>query len=356
MRLGLCAALLAAALGGLPAAAAIADPLRPARVVTSFQAESRVGNAVETYAWSVPESFAQRWVTSKPFVGDVVERGGMRWIGRSESHPGIVERRTFAARPDGYSFSRPLAESADFALARARAGTQRLRADLIDGRAAWRTTIVLHENKCAALARGTLELWLDRETLLPLRTVERRARARPIDTRVRYSRLAGVPASAFRQPPLRSNPDRVDYGFVRAAPAAAAPRLGYAPRLPRELPAGFRLTVTGWAARSNLTGPEGSIPRRRALFGAVYRRGFERIDVTQRLAGGRDWESDPFGIECGFQFEERAAVGGKPARYALGESITPHLYWRDGPLLHTVSGPFPKATLVAIAESLTPAR
>jgi anti-sigma factor RsiW len=42
------------------------------------------------------------------------------------------------------------------------------------------------------------------------------------------------------------------------------------------------------------------------------------------------------------------------ARYGAGPGITPHLYWRAGGLLYTVSGPFPKGDLVAIAESLAP--
>jgi hypothetical protein len=51
---------------------------------------------------------------------------------------------------------------------------------------------------------------------------------------------------------------------------------------------------------------------------------------------------------------ERASVNGVPATYGIGETIVSHLYWREGNLLLTVSGPFPKADLVRIAESLSP--
>ena len=40
--------------------------------------------------------------------------------------------------------------------------------------------------------------------------------------------------------------------------------------------------------------------------------------------------------------------------YASGAEIVPHLYWRAGRVLYTVSGPFPAATLAAVARSLEP--
>jgi len=171
-----------------------------------------------------------------------------------------------------------------------------------------------------------------------------------------FAPAAGSPsrAGAFAGPRLRPGFERADYGFRRTAPAHASGPLSYTPLLPSRLPPGYRLAVSGWAPRSSRTGPEGSIPPRRQLFAAVYRRGLERIDVSQRLSGGRDWPADPFGAECRFQFSERARVGGRPAFYGAGPETTPHLYWRAGSLLHTVSGPYPKATLVAIAESLRP--
>lgn len=45
---------------------------------------------------------------------------------------------------------------------------------------------------------------------------------------------------------------------------------------------------------------------------------------------------------------------GGHARYGIGPEIAPHLFWRRGRLLFTVSGPFPKRDLIAIADSLRP--
>ncbi len=118
------------------------------------------------------------------------------------------------------------------------------------------------------------------------------------------------------------------------------------------MPSGFGLSTSGWAPRSNITGPEGSNPRHRELFAAVYRRGWERIDVTQRL--GAAFPNDPFGFECGVLRTQRVTIDGVQGTYGEGPEIVPHLYWRAGGVVHTVSGPFPRATLVEIAESLEP--
>jgi hypothetical protein len=209
-------------------------------------------------------------------------------------------------------------------------------------------------NDGAGLATGTLTVSLDRRTLLPLEVREVRGRRRS-GTRYSYSRVrARLPDRVFAAPRLRPRPERVDYGFRRAAPAHASGPLSYVPLLPDALPRGYKLAVSGWAPRGQRTGAEGSIAPHRELFAAVYRRGFERIDVTQRLARRGGWPDSPFGAECIFHFRERTRVGNVAAWYGAGPETTPHLYWRAGRLLHTVSGPYPKETLVRIAESLRP--
>jgi hypothetical protein len=80
----------------------------------------------------------------------------------------------------------------------------------------------------------------------------------------------------------------------------------------------------------------------------------ERIELTQRASRGSGWPADPFGVECGRLSSTQVRVDGAPATFGIGPEITPHVLWRDGAVLHTVSGPFPMATLVRIAESLTP--
>ena len=139
--------------------------------------------------------------------------------------------------------------------------------------------------------------------------------------------------------------------FTRNAPGHAAGPLPYVPRLPSALPPGFKLAVSGWAPRSGITGAEGSIPPSAWLFSASYRRGQERIDVTQRVAS-TDWPVSPFSGECQPLTEEPVSIAGVAATFGIGATTLPHVYWREGPLRYTVSGPFPKEDLVAIAASL----
>jgi hypothetical protein len=96
------------------------------------------------------------------------------------------------------------------------------------------------------------------------------------------------------------------------------------------------------------------LPLSRELFSAVYRRGSEEIDLTERLAPAGGWSADPFGDECVRQFTETALIGDASAVYGASAYTTPHR--RSGRVLYTVIGPFPKAQLAVIARSLAPAR
>lgn len=353
--LGACALIsLAAGAAGAGTQQQVPDRLRPAVVATSFQALAVSGANRERLSWLVPEWWASRRLTQAAFTGDVVERVGTRYWAAAASFPGRIERNTYAARPDGFSQSELLGASAEFLLAKTRSGRPALKAATHRGRAALRGDSHVRANDCAGLRAGTLSVWLDRRTLLPLEVREIRG-GRRSGTRYTYSRVrATLPNSVFAPPRLRERRERVDQGFRRTAPAHASGPLSYVPLLPDALPRGYQLAVSGWAPRAARTGAEGLIARHRELFAAVYRRGFERIDVTQRLSGGRNWPDSPFGAECVFHFRERARVNGAAAVYGAGPETTPHLYWRAGRLLHTVSGPYPKSTLVRIAESLRP--
>ncbi len=266
-----------------------------------------------------------------------------------------IVRNTFPARPDDY----PLIDQSNLGaveniLAEARAGTRTFTAVPYLGKVALRTDIVLPPNECAGLPERTLRVFLSPRTLMPWRTVERtRATGKVFRATVyTYRRLnARMPAATFRPPALGPVPTLYNERFVRAAGTAVPGQFPYAPRTPTRLPAGYRLAVSGWAPRSLEVGPEASIPSSRWLFSAVYRRGAERIDVTQRAAS-TDWPGDPFGGECGALTEEAVTVRGTAARYAAGPETVPHVYWRAGNIRFTVSGPFPKDDLVSIAESL----
>ena len=79
-----------------------------------------------------------------------------------------------------------------------------------------------------------------------------------------------------------------------------------------------------------------------------------RIEITQRVAANGTWKNDPFSRACRPMRRGRTLVGTGPGRYGVGPEIPSHLWWRQGPLLYTVSGPYPKRDLLAIGESLKP--
>ncbi len=350
--LGLCGLLLLSSTAG---AQPFSGSPSPTRVAHSFRALLQTPDGTLLASWAEPGRYAERRGASRTRRPFVTERGGTTYVGREPDFPGAVARRTFIARPDAFSSSERFAEPVDFVLAQARRGTRTLVGTTAGGKPAWRTAFPLRANDCAGLRAGGATLWLSRSTLLPLRLVERRVGRTTVETFAYRSVNAALPAADFGTPPLGARPFREDQGFRRTSPAAAGGQLSYAPELPTVLPSGFTRALSGWAPRSARTGAEGSNPAKQELFAAVYRRGFERIDVTQRLAGSGGWLADPFGGECVFQFEEAATVRGVSARYGAGPSTPPHIYWREGRVLYTVSGPFPKADLVAIANSLAPA-
>jgi hypothetical protein len=343
-------ALTALALGGAPPPFSL-GPV-PSVVVTSFRADVSTSSGAESIAWQSAERF--RVDPVKPGVPGVVERDGTRFDGAAGDFDGTITRHTFPARPDGYPYELVELPAVDAVLGEARGGRSVLRPVTLRARNALRATYRLPANECAALPAGSAEVWLDAETLLPVRQVERRgSRRRVVD--IAYTSL-NVPLtkSDFLPPVLDLDPGRADQKFRRASPEQAASRLSYAPLLPTALPPGFALAVSGWAPTSGFVGGEAAIAPRRELFAAVYRRGFERLDLTQRLAGRGGWPDDPFGVECVPVRLEDARVAGQPARYGTGPEIVPHLYWRRGRVLFTLAGPFPKADLVAIADSLAP--
>jgi len=334
------------------AAAADVAPTRPA---VSLRAELSAQTGTTALAVGGPDRFAARPLRGilGPLGSLVVNRGLQTQFSDGS---GIRVARTFPAAPDGAGLWQLLSPSSDTLLARARGGSAPLSPARAEGRATLRGTVRLGANDCAGFRGGVRTLDLDRATLLPLRIRTQRAGARAeVVTLAPRALNRPLPAAAFRPAgPIGAGDVRDDQGFRRTSPAAAARNLPYTPQLPAVVPDGFALAISGWAPRSDTTGAEGSIPPRRSLFQAVYARGWERIEVTQRASGGRGWPDDPFGVECGRLSRTAVTVDGAPATFGIGPEIPPHLYWRDGAVLNTLSGPFPAATLVEIAESLTP--
>jgi len=326
--------------------------VEPSAPATSFTAVLRYPGGSELVAWQAPEDFAVRLLSGRPSLGGTYAHAGKVVYRYGASSPVSVLTRTFAARPDAPPLLDPLRGPIDFVLAQVSAGVLKLQPA---GPDAWRVKLFAPANKCAGFGSGTIELWLRRADLLPLRLLERHGTITARDFGLTYRSVnERLPVATFAAPKLGAVAYRDDKGFARASPSAAAARLSYVPLLPRSLPAGFTLAVSGWAGRSATTGAEGSIPPARELFAAVYRRGSEEIDLTQRLAPPGGWTADPFGAECVRQFSETATIGTARAVYATSPYTTPHLYWRSGRLLYTLSGPLPKAELAAIARSLKP--
>lgn len=344
--------LLVSVLAGLalPAADSVAQ-VEPATPATSFTAVLRIPGGAELVAWQAPEEFAARPLSGHPLLGGTYAHAGSVVYHYAQTSPASVLTRTFAARPDAFPEIDQLRGPTDFVLAEARRGALKLQPA---GAAAYQVKLFAPASKCAGFGSGTIDLRLRRTDLLPLRVLERHGTIVARDLTLTYRSVnKPLPASTFEASKL-TRPYREDKGFVRSSPAAGATHLSYLPLLPRSLPAGFTLAVSGWAKRSAATGAEGSIPPARELFAAVYQRGSEHIDLTQRLAPVGGWAADPFGIECVRQFTEVATIGSARGVYAASPYTTPHLYWRSGRLLYTLSGPFPKNQLLAIARSLTP--
>ncbi|HEU5211456.1 MAG TPA: hypothetical protein VFU10_01675 [Gaiellaceae bacterium] len=323
------------------------NPSVVARSFAAFLSDPQGGGSLY---WRTPE-----WVTFRPapkgLATPFVQRRGAQYYGPPTRS---VVRNAFAARPDAYSelWARTQ-DPAMILLGRARGRTAKLKSTRINGRAALRGSFALAPNRCAGLKRGTETVWLDRSTLLPLRITEKRSAS--ATTTIEYRAInTPIPPPIFLPPAATTRPTRLNQGFIRTTPAIADKRVPFAASLPTRLPAGFTLSVSGWAPRSARTGAEASNPRYRSLFAAVYRRGWEHIDVTQRLAGAKGWLGDPFGFECGAETSSTIDVEGAKATFGQGGEIVPHLYWRSGRVLYTVSGPFPAPTLAAVARSLKP--
>jgi hypothetical protein len=288
-----------------------------------------------------------------PSIPDMMARGNELFVGATPKTRGQRIANRYPTQPDGVNgpddFGLKLAQ---FVVTEARAGKLTLTPGFLGGREVLRAEVDLPANRCRDLPAGTATIWLTETTLLPKRLdIERDG-----NTQRWIYRFAGFnqvfPAHVLDAPALGSRPVRVSNGFLRRSPADASGPLPYVPRLPAVLPNGFRLATSGWAARGPRTGT-GNVNRREPnLFSAVYVRGWERIEVTQRVAVNGPWKRDPFSRSCLTLQRGRTTVGTRPARYGIGPEIPSHLWWREGVFLYTVSGPYPKPDLQAIARSL----
>jgi len=346
-----------AAIAGVPVMAAHAaepSPI-PQRQVSSFRAIVLGPDEVTAVWWSGHDRIGTRVVGTHAVGARTVVLGASIRVVTPGQSPQITRRR-YVAEPDGGTTYDPLlADGVASLWARHRAGDP-VFTDARVGRArSLRARVPIARNQCSGDPSGVRIFDLHPRTLLPLRiTTKLRGRRQEV-TLYRYANLnRRQPAGAFRLRGGVGRPTIVDDGFRRTSPSAAAARLGYTPSLPRDLPDGFRLASSGWAPRGATIGPEGTIAPRRGLFAATYTRGVEHIDLTIRRAAPGDWTDPPLGRECRPLDTSGTTVRGVPATYAISHEIPPHLYWREGPFIYTLVGPFPEETLRQIAESMAP--
>lgn len=292
-------------------------------------------------------------IAKDPAVVDIAAREGLLLFGATRTNKGRRVNNRYPAAPDGVSGPNDLGlKLAQFVVTEARAGRLQLTSERLASRDTLRAEVDLPANGCLDLPEGTATIWLTRTTLLPKRLeVERDGETTTfIYTFKNFNRRLSL--TTLGLPVLGRTPQVINNGFKRRTPAVARGPLRFVPRLPTKLPNGFTLVSSGWAPLGARTGLKDVNKRNRALFSAVYTKGWERIEVTQRLVENSKFVRDPFSELCLGMQGGTTLVGNRGARYGIGPEIPSHLWWRDGVFYFTVSGPYPKRDLKVIAESL----
>jgi hypothetical protein len=336
-------------------AAAVVAPFggapNPTITVDTYQLAVSSRTTTVRHVFAGPERFSS--IAKDPKVVDMAARGSLLLFGATPTTKGRRIDNRYQTAPDGVNGPNDLGlKLAQFAVAEARAGHLQLTAARLVGRDVLRAEIDLAANNCQKLPGGTATIWLTKTTLLPKRLeVERDG----VTTTFRYT------FSSFNQhlvlsrlglPKLGPRPVRINNGFKRRTPTVARGPLAFTPRLPSRLPSGFTLVASGWAPLGARTGTRDVNKRNRSLFSAVYMKGWERIEVTERLVDTAKFGRDPFSELCLGMHHGTTLVSNRGARYGIGTEIPSHLWWREGPIYFTVSGPYPKKDLKVIAESL----
>jgi hypothetical protein len=228
------------------------------------------------------------------------------------------------------------------------------------GRPAWRVVLPTAPNRIYPDI-DRIDVTVDQGTGLPVRVVA--SLDGGFRSELRVDRLAvdpPLPAGTFRIAfPAGAEVLRSDAGFRRVELSAVEGIAGYRPLAPREVPPGFRLAEVAVARTAGPTGAEGGNPPSRMVVSLAYRRGFERLLVTTRLAGAvaPRWD-DPLASGEGLPDRpERVtiaggALDGAPAELVIGPRAVPHLWTVAGGLVLTVSGDLGRDELLEAAGSL----
>ena len=230
------------------------------------------------------------------------------------------------------------------------------------GRAAWRVEIAVRPNAIVPDA-DRLAVTVDQATGLPVHVVETLAGVFRRELRIEDLRIdSPAAADAFVLGfPGGVEVSRSDGGFRRTSLSHVAALVGYAPLVPSWVPEGFVLSDVAFARQGQPTGAEAANPRSEDVVSLSYRRGFDQLLVTTRLAhpSGSDtpWD-DPLATGEGFVDEpqsvliERGALHGARAELLVVPRGTPHLWAVTDRLVVTVSGDLDRAELLRIAGSL----
>lgn len=236
----------------------------------------------------------------------------------------------------------------------------RVREVVYEGRAAWALDVDAVPN--AIVPEHTadrFEITVDRATGMPVRVVERKAGA--LLRELRIEQLAvdePVGPDTFRlELPAGVLTYRDDDGFRRVQRGDIRTSVGYTPLVPAWVPEGYGLAEVAVAERGGPTGTEGGNPPSRMVTSLSYRRGFDQLVVTTRLAGADDW-SDPLATGEGYVDDpekltiRRGALRGASAELVVVPRGIPHVWALGDDLVVTVAGALSRDELVRVAESL----
>jgi hypothetical protein len=240
----------------------------------------------------------------------------------------------------------------------------RVREVTYEGRPAWRLEADAVPNAIVPEFTGDLfQIIVDRETGVPVRVVELRQGVLLREMRVESLAVNARPApDAFRlEFPPGAEVMRSDDGFRRVELADAVDIVGYAPLVPAWVPDGFELAEVAVAREGGPTGTEGGNPPSLLVVSLSFRRGFDQLVVTTRLARvpgfvgswgdplatGEGYVDDPEQIEIA-----RGVLRGSKAELLLVPRGIPHLWALGDGLVVTVAGDLSRAELVRVADSL----
>lgn len=367
------------------------------RRASAAEVQARVSKALSTL-----KSLRGEASVEYPFVSVTVRSsfvltsaGDFRVIGRSRREDVAYSSRTGVLRqyqvlpggsvvatetrglapgpPDPSASPAPLLRSlASVAQAFVEADTdQPVRAIDYEGRPAWRVVVPVSVNLAVRPGAGSelvqvgeLDVTVDRRTGFPLRTIA--SNGGTITSIVRLSRIElnrGVSSEdfslAFPTGTLPVAP--VDLGFRRVPLRAVEGRVGYAPLVPRRLPAGFRLAEVAVAEEAPAT--QSGNPDSSKVVSLAYRRGFDTVIVTTRAVGDDPsaW-ADPLsplnsGGAIGAPPPERVelragAIRGARAELVVRTQEVPHVWAISDDLVVTVAGDLSRAELIEATNSL----